>query len=629
MGGLLLLPGLSLVLLGLILVALPLAEARLREETPLVLRGQGRLPEAKPIPSEPSPPFWVSLASLGQATVGLQGMLSEGTIFLPIPPGFYAQAIELYLEASPLLPEGYLSLWEGERLLAQTPLSRGKSQIRLPLGSKGQKGFLPLRFRMVLRGEEFCRAALLHEVRILPQSRLLLEGRVQAPQNLSEFFPTYLREVHYIHPVPLEEQAAEIALWLAAYLGRRYPAQPPHLRLHPEGKEPRAEGPFVRRVRYRPGVGAGLEGHTLLLGDRAQAMRLLLSEIPPAPLPSEAVREVVLIPEELGPLMPLSALGYRPETRSGLGTLEFNYSFALADLGSHQRPLGLRLKAEHTPVEKGRAQALLLLNGALLASLPLEGSRLSVWVPIPEHLLERNNNLAIRFQYAPNEDQCRNGSLPFTVTVDPTSSLTLGRGSPLRGLEAFPQALLPRFGVYLSSLDTPQLELALRLIKALQATTRTPLRPFLSRSAEGSPLLAVGGPALAQTLRSPLQGPFRLEDKQGRAYLEALPGSPYAALLSPRPGVLLLAHYGESEGILDHFLKGLLKEGWYGVRGDIALGGPMGEPVSFRLQDSDLRINLLETPQSFLARYRREIYLVLAGFFLIVLGIVYPRVVRK
>lgn len=80
-------------------------------------------------------------------------------------------------------------------------------------------------------------------------------------------------------------------------------------------------------------------------------------------------------------------------------------------------------------------------------------------------------------------------------------------------------------------MDRFKLQLAARLVQALQETTRTPLRPEVASDPHPRPLLALGGPGLPQTLKAPLRTPgFRLVDGAGTLWLEVNPGAPYAAL---------------------------------------------------------------------------------------------------
>lgn len=183
-------------------------------------------------------------------------------------------------------------------------------------------------------------------------------------------------------------------------------------------------------------------------------------------------------------------------------------------------------------------------------------------------------------------------------------------------------------------MDRFKLQLAARLVQALQETTRTPLRPEVASDPHPRPLLALGGPGLPQTLKAPLRTPgFRLVDGAGTLWLEVNPGAPYAALqafASEGGPVLLLSHTSQDGRLLAPFLQEALREGWFGLHGDLVLGGPEGPVVSLALRESDLRVQPLpENPPSLLARYRREVYLGLGLLALLLLVWFYPKVVRR
>lgn len=309
----------------------------------------------------------------------------------------------------------------------------------------------------------------LFRVHVLPESRLLLTGRPTPPETLAAFLPPHLERVVVHLPDPPPAEAAQAVLWLAGFLARTYPGRVPELHLEALPEVRLEPHPFVRHVAWRKGTGARLEGFVLLLGDLREAARLFLAEpgLPKAPFPAEATEALSLkAPEELGPRVSLAQLGYGPKRVEGYGLLSASYAFALADFGPRRHPVGLRLRAVHSPTVPERGYVELLLNGVAFHSQPLEGTLLDLYAPVPPRLLERNNTLEVRFRYAPPEGQCTYGALPFTATLDPASYVVLAGGEVLSGLDAFPQAFLPKFWVYLEPLDRFKLQLAARLVQA-------------------------------------------------------------------------------------------------------------------------------------------------------------------
>lgn len=551
-------------------------------------------------------------------------------------PGLEPEALKLKLAFSPGLPQGYLEILSQGQPVFQAALPAASLLIPLK-GVKVERGLLTLTLRTQFPAKDLCAAQELFRVHVLPESRLLLAGRPTPPETLASFFPPHVERVVVHLPDPPSPEAAQAVLWLAGFLARTYPGRVPELRLEALPKAPLEPHPFVRHVVWQEGEGARLEGFALHLGSRQEAARLFLAEpgLPKAPFPSEATQALSLkAPEELGPRVSLAELGYGPQRVEGFGVLTASYAFALADLGPRRHPVGLRLRAVHSPALSERGYVELLLNGVAFYSEPVEGTLLNLYAPVPARLLERNNTLEVRFRYAPAEGQCTYGALPFTATLDPASYLVLEGGEALSGLDAFPQALLPRFWVYLEPLDSFKLGLAARLVQALQETTKTPLLPEISPTPDRAPLLAVGGPGLPQALGAPLRTPgFRLVDSQGTPWLVVQPEGPYAALqaFAQKKGpLLLLSHTSTTGEILAPFLEEALKEGWFALHGEMALRGPSGPLVTFSLSKSALRVQPLpETPASFLARYRKEVYLVLTALALLSLVALYPKVVRR
>ncbi len=607
----------------------PVAQTAPRR-TVLTMQDQGK---PTPVPTELALP-------LAKRTIVLAGLAAESSVYLPVNPGLRPAALEIYLETSPLLPKGYFSVLNEGRPLKEVVLSPGKHVLRVPLAkARTQNGILALTFRSRFEGEDVCAGQSLYAVRILPESRIHLQGVPQIPKTIAEFFPPYLKKVVVYLPEPTPA-AADMVLWLSAYLSRRYPGRPLAFSLKPFTSWEQIEyGPWKRSIVWRPSEGAHLvglqEGMALVLGTRAEAARLFLANpgLSSAVFPAEATKTIELqSPYEVGPTRSLAQLGYGPQTVRGVGTLSAYYSFALADFGPYTHPIGMRLRVIHTPV-KGRAYLELILNGTPFDTLGLEGTKLDAWVSMPANLLERNNTLELRFTYSPQEGACPRGALPFSATVDPRSFFTLSEGQLLQGFDALPQSFLPKFTVYLEPLDLFKLGMAARLVYHLQATTRTPLWPQIG-GLEARPLMAIGGPALPKRLKAPLRTPgFRLVDGQSRTWLEVYPGTPYAALQAFSQGggtVLLLSHTSSDGRLLDRFLRNLLADGWFNLHGDIAIGGIGGSYMVFRLQKSGLRIKPLPEPApSLYARHRREFYLLLAvaAFFLLIW--LYPKVVRR
>lgn len=280
-------------------------------------------------------------------------------------------------------------------------------------------------------------------------------------------------------------------------------------------------------------IGAQVQGFALLLGDLAEAARLFLAQpgLREAPFPGEATQTLTLkAPEELGPRVSLAQLGHGPKRVEGYGTLTAAYTFALADLGPDHLPLGLRLRAVHSPVEPKRGYAELLLNGVAFYTAPLEGTVLDLYTPLPSRLLERNNTLEVRFHYAPRRGGAPTAPCPSPPPWTPVPTWSWGEGSSFLGWTPSPRPSSPSSGSTWnlwtgSSSSSPP---------ASSRPFRRPREPPTPRGGLRPPPEAPPrprGPGPPQTLKAPLRTPgFRLVDGAGTLWLEVNPGAPYAAL---------------------------------------------------------------------------------------------------
>jgi hypothetical protein len=281
----------------------------------------------------------------------------------------------------------------------------------------------------------------------------------------------------------------------------------------------------------------------------------------------------------------LADLGFDSRTAEGNSLISVPYPISLADFGAAVTPTSLRLIARHSILPpNGSGSVRLHLNGDLIYSRALEHDGFDVVIPIPAHLLRRDNVVDVRFQVTLGEGACLVGGPIFTATIDNASAFVTNGGTAIApGFGRFPQAFVPAFSVLLEPLDRFRVELAATMIGALQQTTRTPLAPALARdrAAATGPLLAVGTGSLAEGLDAPLKSDgVRLRDRGGKVWDEFTPSAPYGAMQGwQRNGddVLLLHHTGANgQPLADLVRESLAPFGWFGVRGDLAIRGLQG-----------------------------------------------------
>ncbi len=599
----------------------------------------------------------LTFAELGYPEgISLTGLAAAQDLFVPVPAGLQVQALRLHIQPPPIPSEGYVRVTSGGRLGGQRVLPEAKTKITIPMpGLRPTDGGVPLTVQAVLRGRDRCEAERFARVDLAAESEVVLRGTMRPPQEIAAFFPAHLDRATLFVPDPVPEAAAQAALDLAAYLPRRYPARPPTLvirpmppalRHHPDSLAlvPEA-GPWARSIVWDPGAGARLifDGESgrfpaLLIGED-QAVRQLVrrpSGDRVAVTPALSVDTLALLaPPGVSDRQPLARMGATARTMRGVGTLSTAYPFALADFGPRRYPTGFHLRVRHSALpEAGTASVEVLLNGAVVGSQRLgRAASTDLYASLPRTELQPANTLTVRVAYQAPSGNCSLEAQPISVTVDPRSSFTLADGEALPpGFGRAPQALLPSFHVLMDPRTVPALQQAARLIGAMQATTRRSLRPQITSAIPASgPLLALGPADLAAEAQAPVRTPgFRLIGAGGGVEMAFRPAHPYAALQAFEQGrryVLMASGAPEARrALLDELLA---SDGWYGVRGDLALRGPHGPATTVRLHGTDVRVEplALDAP-SFWTRYRLWIYLGAALLLLVVLAVLYPKVVR-
>lgn len=619
----------------------------------------GLVVTSEALAQQPAKALAINFEKLGiREPLVLSGSNASREVYLPINPGLKPEALELKVQAPPLLPEGYLTLESRGRTLAEIPLKAGEGTYSISLPTQGltlKDGLFHLKFRLNLKVDDLCESVDLYKVSIQPQSKVYLTGNAKLPSDLAHFFPPFLRKVVFYVPEPVPEEAQEAVLWAAGFVARKYRGLDVRIRVKPllsiDGalSDPHTADPFTRVILWNKGVGAELvkrqvPGHpnvapALVLGSSLEASKLFLSELgmKTAIFPAEntAVFEMKS-PEDTAERITLRDLGYPPLRATGMGLINLDYAFSLADLGPDVFPTGIHLQLVHTPPVEGENVYLEInLNGAAVHTTKLGLGQSEFWAPLPKRYLQRNNHLSLKFFYSPPGGTCSLGALPFVVTANPDGSfLTLEKGLAVAGFDALPQAFLPSYWVYLEKRDTYHLSLAATLTYAMQKTTSRTLRPRIANQPDRFPLLAVGGEKLAEQLKAPLRGPgVTITDLSGKVWLKVDAKSPYASLQAFKKGgdyVLLLSHVNGGLDLMEPLVLKLLQpEGWYALHGDTALMEPEASPVVFRLSDSALRTQgSWQKGLSWLRRYR--FFLALAMLLAVTLFLfwIYPRVVR-
>jgi hypothetical protein len=582
--------------------------------------------------------------------ITLTGAIDAATITIPVNAGLRPARLDLALVATPRMPGATLALAQGGRILAIRALLDTTAALSFPLDEvETDRGRAPVELLVNIPGRDACEAPLFYRTVIKPTSTVTYTGRPAALGGVSGFFQPWVRRVTFYLPEQPSLDAAQVALDASAFVARRYRGMSTTFAIAalPDSgaiPEPAADeralvwGPNGPTMILRP---EGGRGTVLAIASRRDARQLFTLADGPELVPTAGFSASTVRIDGDGTVesRTLGSLGFGPRTIDGSSVIVASYPFALADFGHVATPRAFRLVAQHSTLPPGGNGTLRIhLNDQLIHSQPLDRTQLDVTVPIPARALARDNRLEVRFNVMLGEGGCTLGGPVFTATIDTTSTFVLAPTPPLApSFDRFPAALVPGFSVLLEPRDRFRVELASTLIGAMQATTQTPLVPYLVRDqaeVQGS-LLAVGTGTLAQALDAPVGSDgFRLRDLQGRVWDEYAPTTSYGAMQAfARNGrdILLLHHTRENgQPLADLLAESLSPYGWFGVSGDLALRGAEAPTTVIRAANSGWKIeSTAEGTPSFFAAWRSVIFIGAAVLLVALLLFFYPRVVRR
>ncbi len=605
-------------------------------------------------PTAVDSPLTLTLAQIGHRSgITLLGALDASILAIPVNPGLRPSSLALDVMVTPGMPRATIMLSQRDRVLAMQPLTDTTTRVTFSLANAiVDQGRATVTVGITVPGRDACEAQAYYRTVLVPSSRIDYAGAPAPTTVVNAFFAPWVERVTFYLPDAPSLDAAQAALDAAAFVARRYRGMATEFAIRPLPADAAAlpePGPWERAIVWNAAgataiVGSGTsQGTVLAVGTRRDARQLFTFQGGADLVAASGFRAgaIDLNPRSGGDatVRTLADLGFDDRTVEGNTLVIADYPFALADFGGSAGPTAFRLVANHSIIPTvGNGSVRVHLNGALVWSKTLNRAAIDEVIDLPSHLLRRDNSLQVRFQVVLGEGACILGSQVFTATVDASSAFVLDNTDRVApGFARFPSAFVPTFSVLLDPLDRYRVELAARVIGAMQQTTRTPLAPALARdrAAAVGPLLAIGTASLADALEAPVHAAgFRLRDRAGRIWDEFTPGTPYAAMQGwERDGDnILLLHHTEANGLP---LSQLLDEsfapyGWYGVRGDLIVRGTTGEARSLTVTNAGWRIEERPaSPGSFFARYRKYIFGTAALLLVIFAWWSYPRLVRR
>ncbi len=618
------------------------------EQLPLVVPG-GRVAD-----SIAAAPLSLSLSAIGYRNgIVLVGTSAEATITIPVNDGVRPTSLVLHLIPTPRMPAATLVLRQRDRVIALRDLTDTTSSMTLPLSEAvADHGRVIVQVGLSVPGRDRCQAELFYRTVIKPESQITFADQPHLATEVNGFFQPWLDRVTFYMADRPSMDAAQAALDAAGYVARRYRGMATVFEikpLPPAGTPLPEPGPWSRAIVWSPSGSTRVvqvDGgrHTVLaIAARRDARQLFTladgAELVAATGFRSVSADLSHNVAANAPVRTFADLGFDSRTIDGNSLLVASYPVSLADFGTNVTPTSLRLIVHHSILPTNGSGSLRLhLNGDLVYSRTLDHDGLDVVIPIPAHLLRRDNVVDVRFNVTLGEGGCLVGGPTFAATIDNGSAfVTNGATAMPPGFSRFPQAFVPAFSVLLEPVDRFRVELATTVIGAMQQTTRAPLAPAIARdrvSATG-PLLAIGTGGLAEALGAPLRSDgVRLRDLNGKVWDEFAPDAPYGAMQGwTRNGddVLLLHHTGANgQPLADLVRETLVPYGWFGVRGDLAIRGMQGPARSLTAANAGWRIEAEpDLPQNVFVRYKTEIYIAAMALMLMLAIWLYPRVVRR
>ncbi|MEM8706652.1 MAG: hypothetical protein AAGE98_09360 [Actinomycetota bacterium] len=165
---------------------------------------------------------------------------------------------------------------------------------------------------------------------------------------------------------------------------------------------------------------------------------------------------------------------------TGVGRMELPIFVDQASFGGPVQDIKINLVGTYTPLAaSAQATMSLFLNGILVDAINLQDGdgHFDYELHLDPELIGRNTSLSVVADYSPPSGWCRPGEIPFTLQLSPFSKFIVEPGEILPpGFERWPQTAVENdFHVALDTFSTGRLDLALRLVAALQRTTQEPM----------------------------------------------------------------------------------------------------------------------------------------------------------
>ncbi len=450
-------------------------------------------------PAVAATPEVISLRTLGyNRSIVLRGVNEPFEISIPAPKGGLdpkASFVRLILEPSSVLNENSsvrLSVYGEPMKVVSVKSLQANPVVTLPLPP------LP-------PGESYINLSIQPYLFItndtrqdLPTGNLFLKVNKDSffqitPQfednSIDGFFRGFYQQVDLVVPANLNQDRAEVALWLysvLAYQFREY-----QIPIFWRWSKAPTIASSARVILHTDSTGPDVErrGSVLRVRANSRAVQSLATEFYQPALVGEG-----LVVEDVDPFKPrqnvqsrsFRELGFRDDAvRMSAGTQSFSLKFDLAQLGGRPQSLDLVLNSTFTPVygQQGeRLTAQVYLNNTLIQSFNLQDKTvLKTNLALPTNQLQRTNNLEVVLAYAPSEGNSNaNASEEIIVQIDGDSFLTWnGYQGPTGTLSDIPHVFLQSGQLIVDTKKPALLAATAYLLGAISRLGQQPVFPQL------------------------------------------------------------------------------------------------------------------------------------------------------
>ena len=565
---------------------------------------------AEPAPAAPVAGQTFSLFDMGTPSpLAFFGDQGNAELTFPVPRGLAPVALNATVEIPVKVRSGVITVTQQERTIARVPIpAADQAPIVIPLaGAAVADNAVTVTLRTYLVPVEGYCLDPTNPLR-LTKGSVSFGGAETPPASVAEFLPPILRKLTIAIPSSPAKAESDAAVGLAAAVSAHYGQQPTAIVVAKLDSALPPAGPFERQVIIAQGPDTGLALQRVpdalpnlrISGPDSELTnqsRLLVSDISRLALTSKAVvGPLNSVPQLAGNVTTLRALG-QPVVSAVALSPQVAIGLDQTRMGRPAKDVRVHLIGTYTPPPNSvSARLAAIVGGETIDTWSVDGRGLiDRWVSVPDRLLQRYTTLGVSLNIAGNTGRCGEFQ-PLTLTIDGDSVVQSTAAAPPvpGGLQALPQALMPRVLVGIGPESFADTARATALAVAMQRLSALPIDTAVTSVEEAlaSPLPAIivsadgwDRPEVALPVSAD-GGRLRLEGVVGDSQSTTLTLDPdlrYGTLQAFVAGgrSLLVATSNAAPGQLDALLRWMSEDPrrWSKLDGTAVVSAPGQEPV--------------------------------------------------